>query len=341
MRHEFWIWLLFVLGANMANGAEFEMPFTEHGVADFQGVWNFSTSTPLERPAQYGQAEFLEPFEIDELEQQRKSNYARYNEREQNVSSRILNNSSARSVGSVNFFWQELQPLRENPRTSLITHPANGKLPPVLSGVVVQNGDASGVREIPGQRPVRYTHGGIGKNGPEDRGLSERCLVFNSGPPLLSGPYNNNIQIIQNKDHVVVLTEMGFDARIVPLNSKPLLDGAITSWSGDSRGYINGNTLVVETRNFSSMVASLGLRGIAYGSAKNRLLTERFTRTEVGVMEYEFTIDDPDTFTDKIVAKIPMTKTNGKLYEYACHAGNYAIGHILAGARVAEEEPGN
>ncbi len=110
---------------------------------------------------------------------------------------------------------------------------------------------------------MRYTHGGIGRTGPEDRGLSERCLVFVFGPPLLTGYYNNHIQIIQNADHVVLMVEMGWDARIVTLQDRPHIDSAIQQWSRDSRGYWDGNTLVVETRNFSDKVGSLSLRGIA------------------------------------------------------------------------------
>jgi len=218
-------------------------------------------------------------------------------------------------------------------------YPPDGRFPPVRDGVTVQRSDANGVREIPGQRPVRYTHGGIDRTGPEDRGLSERCLVFNSGPPLVSGPYNNNLQIIQNRDHVVILTEMGWDARIVPLNKQSNLDGSISLWSGDSRGYFVGNTLVIETTHFTPLVGSFTSREVAYGSAENRLLVERFIPVGPGAMDYEFTIDDPITFTDIIVGVIPMSRVEeGRIYEYACHAGNYAIGNILKGARAEESQ---
>lgn len=312
---------------------EFSPEFTEYGHPNFRGVWNFSNKTPLERPEHYGEQEFLEEDELERVLQTRIDSAERSAEREATISERILNTKNARSTGAVNNFWFESDALGENGRTSLVIYPSNGRIPDVLPGTRVQRSDAGGATEIPGDRPVRYTHGGIGRDGPEDRGLSERCLVFNSGPPMMSGPYNNNMQIFQNRDHVVILTEMGFDARIVPLEKAEHVDPAITLWSGDSRGYFEGNTLVVESRNFTDSIASIGMREVAYGSAKNRLLIERFTPTATGRLDYEVTIEDPDTFQDKIVILMPMTRVDEQLFEYACHAGNYAIRNILRGAR--------
>lgn len=331
--------LAFVLLAyplNAANAQDYQPGLTEHGHPDLRGVWNFSSQTPLERPERYADKALLSEAEIEDLLQKRQASLVVSAQRESTASDRVLGTQNATSVGSVNSFWMERTALEENGRTSLIVYPANGKLPALQNGIEIQSGDQNGIVEIPGNRPVRYTHGGIARNGPEDRGLSERCMVFNSGPPLLSGPYNNNLQIFQNSDHVVLLAEMGFDARIVPLQKTEHIDPAITQWSGDSRGYFLGNTLVVESRNFSDSIASLGLRDKAYGSAKNRLLVERFTPTGTGKMDYEFTIDDPDTFEDRIVVLMPMTQVQDRLYEYACHAGNYAIRNILRGARAAE-----
>lgn len=316
-----------------SSAQEFSPRLTEYGHPDFRGVWNFSNKTPLERPESYGDQEFMEETELENLLQTRVERAAASDAREATVSDRILNTENASSVGAVNNFWFESDALGENGRTSLVVYPSNGRIPDVTPGTRVQRSDANGVREIPGDRPVRYTHGGIGRDGPEDRGLSERCLVFNSGPPMMSGPYNNNMQVFQNRDHVVILTEMGFDARIVPLEKNEHIDPAITLWSGDSRGYFEGNTLVVESRNFTDAIASIGVREVAYGSAKNRLLIERFTPTAEGTLEYEITIEDPDTFEDKIVILMPMTRVDERLFEYACHAGNYAMRNILRGAR--------
>lgn len=315
------------------SAQEFSPPQTEYGHPDFRGVWNFSNKTPLERPERYADQEFLDPDELQSLLQRRIDSATAAAEREATTSERILNTENARSVGAVNNFWFESDALGENGRTSLIVYPADGRIPDVVPGTRVQRSDANGVTEIPGDRPVRYTHGGIGRDGPEDRGLSERCLVFNSGPPMMSGPYNNNMQIFQNRDHIVILTEMGFDARIVPLTKTDHVDANITLWSGDSRGYFEGDTLVVETRNFTDSIASIGLREVAYGSAKNRLLIERFSQTAEGVLDYQITIHDPDTFQDRIEILMPMTRVDGRLFEYACHAGNYAIRNILRGAR--------
>ncbi|NKB33034.1 MAG: hypothetical protein GKR91_08055 [Pseudomonadales bacterium] len=308
---------------------------TEHGLPNLQGVWNFSTYAPFERPERLGDQEYFSQQDLEEAAQRRAASAVGRDQRETEAARRALEASST-SVASVNFFWMEMEGLTENSRTSVIIYPRNGRLPPVRDGVQIQRSDPNGVQEIPGERPVRYTHGGIDSNGPEDRGLSERCMVFNSGPPLFSGPYNNNIQIIQNSDQIVLLTEMGFDARIVPLQQSNHIDEKITQWSGDSRGYFDGNVLVVETRNFTSQVGSLSLRGAAYGDAAQRLLIERFIPTSANTMDYEWTIDDSVTFTDRIVGVLPMTKTNSNLYEYACHAGNYAIRNILKGARAED-----
>jgi hypothetical protein len=304
---------------------------------DLSGVWNFSTQTPFERPEQFGDREFLSEDEAVAIEARRAASAAAAAQREMSVSEQILNTERATSAGAVNSFWMEGTSLRRNSRTSVVVYPTDGRLPPVQDGVVIQRSDPNGVEEIPAARPVRYTHGGFDRTGPEDRGLSERCLVFNSGPPLVSGPYNNNLQIIQNADHVVILTEMGWDARIVPLQKQSSLDSRVSLWSGDSRGYFVGNTLVVESTNFTSLIGSFGTRGVAYGSAENRLLVERFIPVGPGAMNYEFTIDDPATFTDIIVGVLPMTRVEqGRIYEYACHAGNYALGNILKGARAEE-----
>ncbi|GJM13852.1 MAG: hypothetical protein DHS20C12_22550 [Pseudohongiella sp.] len=323
-----------IISASASVGAqEFSPQLTEYGQPDFRGVWNFSNKTPLERPEHFGEQEFLSDEELADILQSRQDRVAATAAREAATSERILTTENARSVEAVNNFWFESDALGENGRTSLVIYPRDGRIPDVVPGTRVQRSDANGVREIPGDRPVRYTHGGIGRDGPEDRGLSERCMVFNSGPPMFSGPYNNNIQIFQNRDHVVILTEMGFDARIVPLEKTEHVDPAITLWSGDSRGYFEGNTLVVESRNFTDAIASIGMRQVAYGSAKNRLLIERFTPTAEGSLEYEVTIIDPDTFQDRIVILMPMTRVDEQLFEYACHAGNYALRNILRGAR--------
>ena len=187
--------------------------------------------------------------------------------------------------------------------------------------------------DVEGDRPVLAVFGGIGKDGPEDRGLSERCLIgFNAGPPFTGGGYNANVQIFQNKDHAVILTEMVHDARIVPLDDRGILDDDIRQWSGNSRGYWDSDSLVVTTRNFTDLTPSFS----RFGNAKDKMLTERFTRIDQFTIEYEWTLEDPSTFTDKIIATMPMTKVAGILYEYGCHEGNYGMQNILRGERMQE-----
>jgi hypothetical protein len=222
-------------------------------------------------------------------------------------------------------------------RTSHIVYPLNGRLPDLVAGAIADQGVYGG--DTTGEsRPVRIGAGGIGTEGPEDRGLSERCLVgFNAGPPFVPSLYNNNVQLFQSADHAVILTEMIHDARIVPLHDSPAdfpeLDDDLTFWTGDSRGYWDGETLVVVTRNFNGLAASFG----SAGTSADKVLTERFTRVAYDTVNYEWTIEDPATWTDSISAIVPMTKVAGQIYEYACHEGNYGMVNILRGARVQEQ----
>ena len=144
--------------------------------------------------------------------------------------------------------------------------------------------------------------------------------------------YNNNVQIFQNRDHAVILTEMIHNARIVPLDNRPPLPGEVGQWSGDGRGYWDGDSLVVVSRNFNGLTQSFS----AFGTSDEKVLTERFTRVDAVTVEYEWTLEDPATFTDRITAIVPMTKVGGQLYEYACHEGNYGMVNILRGQRMEE-----
>ncbi|MBT7226878.1 MAG: hypothetical protein HN872_09725, partial [Gammaproteobacteria bacterium] len=235
-------------------------------------------------------------------------------------------------VGGYNTFWVENAGRGDNTRTSLITYPEDGRVPETVEGVPVQVGGLG--PDEPGIRPVRMTVGGIAKDGPEDRGLSERCIVgFNSGPPFTPNLYNNNVQLVQSKDHVVIMTEMIHDARIVPLDGRDHIDDSIRQWSGDSRGYWDGDTLVVETRNFNDLTQSFSV----FGSSLDKVLTEKFTRVDEFTVDYEFTLEDPSTFKDKITVLLPMAKVDGLMYEYACHEGNYGMVNILRGERMEEQ----
>ena len=311
---------------------DYVAPRTEWGQPDLQGIWNFNSNTPMERPDRFGTQEFLTPEEAeqDRLRQEERRIAADAREAELVVNP-VAPPAGASSTGGYNSFWYETASIGENVRTSLIVYPRNGRLPARVEGSAEHIANLG--PDVEGERPVIALFGGIGKDGPEDRGLSERCLIgFNAGPPLAGGGYNANVQIFQNKDHAVIMTEMVHDARIVPLDDRDAIDDDIRLWSGDSRGYWDGDTLVVVTKNFTDLIPSFS----RYGNAKDKTLTERFTRVNAVTIDYEWTLEDPSTFTDKITAIMPITKVAGQLYEYACHEGNYGMINILRGERMNE-----
>jgi len=315
----------------MAQNDAYEAPRTEYGHPDLQGVWNFSSSTPMQRPEQFGDQEFLTREQVQAAIARQEAAAAAADA----AAARLVVNPEAPSAtdnpGGYNDFWMEMANIGDTVRTSHIVYPLNGRLPPAVEGAQRQFGGLG--PDIPSTRPVRFVVGGIAKDGPEDRGTSERCIVgFNSGPPFTPSLYNNNVQIFQNKDTAVIMTEMIHDARIVRLGDKPDLADDIRLWSGDSRGWYEGDSLVVETKNFNGLRQTFS----STGNTMDLVLTEKFTRTAFDTVDYEFTIDDPATFTDKITAIVPMTKVAGQLYEYACHEGNYGMFNILRGKRMEE-----
>ncbi len=306
-------------GSGAVFGAEeYVAPRTQWGQPDLQGVWNFASNVPMERPEEFGDRQFLTEEEVLAA-QREKFSIGRRRE------------STRTSTGIEAFYndtmWMERARVDGVVRTSLLVYPLSGRLPERVEGVTHQPG---GERDVPGGRPVRFAVGGIGRDGPEDRGLSERCLVgFNAGPQLMPSVYNNNVQIVQNKDTVVIFAEMVHDARLIRLTEGPELDEKVGLWSGDSRGYWDGDTLVITTKNFNGLTQSFE----GYGSSKNKVLYERLTRVGPDTINYEFTIDDPSTFTDKVTAIVKLAKVSSQLYEYACHEGNYGMGNMLRAAR--------
>ena len=300
---------------------DYAIPRTEWGQPDLQGVWNFSSNVPMQRPEEFGERQFLSDEEIAATQLQRF---------ELGTGARPTRSASGVEAFYNDNIWLENVSADGNVRTSHIVYPINGRTPSLVEGIENQPG---GEVETTGNRPVRFVIGGIGRDGPEDRGLSERCIVgFNAGPPLTPSVYNNNVQIIQNSDHVVILAEMVHDARIVKLDGRPALDESLGLWSGDSRGHWDGDTLVVVTKNFNGLTQSFD----SFGSSRDKVLTERLTRVGPRSLNYEFTIDDPSTFTEKFTAIVPMTRVTTQLYEYACHEGNYGMGNMLRAARRKE-----
>jgi len=322
-----------LVGTASAQTDAFAAPRTADGHPDLQGVWDFRTLTPLQRPEDRGGQATLTAEEAAEIEAG-----AAQNAIDADLPSEIRTEPLpvGGNVGGYNNFWFDRGAgVVEDRRTSLIVEPANGRVPPLQPGFdMVQ---LSLGEDLPGNRPVRVRAAGIGAESWKDRGLAERCLLgFNSGPPIVPAGYNQNLQIFQTADHVVILHEMVHDARIVPLDGRDHLPDGVRQWMGDSRGYWEGDTLVVESRNFTNKTSSFSPSvTMAAGDGTTLNLTERFTRIADDTLLYEFTVDDLTTFTAPITAQIPM-KQGDAMFEYACHEGNYGLFNILSGARQAE-----
>jgi len=205
-------------------------------------------------------------------------------------------------------------------RTSLIVDPPEGKIPP-------QTAEAQ--QRLAARRAEARTHGPADSY--ENRSLFERCLTRGVPEGMLPGPYNSNMQLIQTPGYVVIFTEMIHDARVIPIDGRPHASPDIRKWMGDSRGHWEGNTLVVDTTNFSDKTSFRG-------SGANLHLVERFTRVDADTLEYRFTADDPTTWTRPWTVAFPMVRTEGPIYEYACHEGNYGLVGILSGARAEERK---
>ena len=325
--------LLLPHGGRAQSAVTGSIPRTITGQPDLQGVWDYRSLTPLERPVELGTQEFRSDeeraaFVSETLER-------RNNDRRREGVDDV--------TGAYNDFWLDYGSRASN-RTSLITDPPNGRLP-ALQPDAIRSVSVERLGDYPGDiRPVRLRSGGISANGPvgpEDRALAERCLLgFNSGPPMIPSVYNNNVQIFQTEDHVVILHEMVHDVRVVILGEGPRLPDDIRQWMGAPRGYWDGDTLVVESRNFTDKTASFNPDpGTALGSGLTLNLIERFTRVDPDTLLYEFTVDDVDTFTDVFSGAIPLGRLDEPLYEYACHEGNYGLMNMMRGARETDGDP--
>ena len=319
--------LVLMASPSMAQTApDTEMvPRLADGRPDLQGVWDYRTSTPLERPIELGDKAVLTVEEAAAYEAQV-------------AATQVDREPPPGQVGGYNQFWLDQGTnVIEGRRTSLLFDPPNGRLPAMVAGAVRQIGSYG--EDLPGERPIRYRGGGIRPDSHEDRGLAERCLLgFNSGPPVIPGGYNQNIQVFQTSEYVVLFHEMVHDTRIVPLGDRPHLSDDIRQWMGDARGYWDGDTLVIETTNFTDKILSFNdslTSGMGTGATLH--LTERLRRVDADTLEYEFTVNDPATFTRSFTGMIPMRMNSEPVYEYACHEGNYGLRDILAGTRVEDQ----
>jgi hypothetical protein len=305
-----------------------DMPRTAWGDPDLEGVWDYWTFTPLERPKEYANKAMLTDAEHAELLKRLSGEAVALDDR-------------TRSSGDTGAYSQEAWTDRTRgialKQTSLLIDPPDGKLPPLTP----EAQQKAAAHTAAGGHPVRMRTGGVGDDNPEDRGLAERCLLgFSTGPPFQVGGVNNIMQIVQTPEYVVLLLEMIHDARIVPLDGRPHLPSHIKTWLGDSRGRWEGNTLIVESTNFTPKVAAfstrLGQGGVDFGSGEHVRLTERFTRVDATTIQYEFTVNDPSTFTKPFTGRFPMNLTDGRIYEYACHEGNYGLENILRAGRAQD-----
>ena len=280
---------------------------TAWGDPDLQGRWTNTTTTPLERPDGLAGRELLSEEERAALDQ------AGDVAREQRGIA-----VGTGETGSYNNFWVE-RGVRMA-RTSLIVDPPDGKLPPFTPAEVER-------------RSARESYRTGEPAGPEDRNLYERCISRGLPGAMMPGFYNHNYQIFQSPGYVVILVEMIHDARIIPLDGRPHADERIRQWLGDSRGRWEGDTLVVETTNFTPVN---GRALTVFGANRTTRLVERFTRIDDATIDYQFTVTDPTEYATPWTASIPMMNLDGLLYEYACHEGNYGLENILVGARAAE-----
>ena len=311
-----------------------ETPRMPWGAPDLQGVWDFRSITPMERPEELADQAFLTPEEAAELEQAAvdRNDELLNREARRTVAGRSVDRGEDGAPGPYNNFWLDRGTTTVGTRrTSLVVDPPTGRVPAMTAAAARRVAELERARR--GVDPHAPTPGGwmedLGANG-----LQLRCITgFNSGPPMTPGGYNNNVQLFQTENHVVLLNEMNHNARIVPLDGRPRID--LPQWTGDSRGYWDGDTLVVETTNFLRETSFM--RGNASG---NLHLTERFTRVSPDTLLYRATIDDPTVWSSTWTYEVPMQLNEQPLYEYACHEGNYGLYNIMAGALVeyAEEQ---
>ncbi len=317
--------------------AGYTPPRTPDGQPDLSGVWTNASTTSLERPKEYGDRLVLTDQELAKIEGETVARNERQNAR---TSPELQNNwkeigrkpdtldecrsGSTGAACGYNAFWTDpgdlVMRVNGKARTSHITYPANGRLPQRAAGaarlVAVETSEASG---------------GGGRDGnPEERGLGERCIYMSgpSGPVMTDTLYNNNYQFVQTERHFAIWVEMIHEMRIVRMNEKHRADG-VRPWGGDSIGWWEGDSLVVETTGYNPEQS-------VRGGGPNLKLTERFTRVAPDRVHYAFQVDDPETWVEPWGGDYEFAAVKGGIYEYGCHEGNYGLTNILSGGRLAD-----
>jgi hypothetical protein len=285
-------------------------PKTVDGVPDISGVFTNSSAVPLERPKNLGSKEFYTKEEAEAVMKKAES---------------TKEVEGPGTYGDVHYSMAQFglekgqSAIASSMRTSLIVGP-EGRVPPLLPEAQKR------------QAAKQAANRGHEFDGPENRGLAEQCIIWNNeGPPMLPEGYNSNLQIVQGKGYVAITQEMIHDTRIIPTDGSPHVDPSVKLLLGDSRGHWEGNTLVVDTTNFSNITAFRG-------SGEKLHVIERFTRTDPDTVLYQFTVDDPETWAKPWSGEVTMSKIEGPLFEYACTEGNYGMRNNLSGARAAEKE---
>jgi hypothetical protein len=291
----------------------YRAPRTPDGQPDLQGFWTNTTYTPLQRPKDVTKEFFTREEALEML----KRSAALESEQ-----------TEPGTIPDVHYDFTQFGLDRNqgglalNLRTSLIFDPPNGMLPPMT---------AEGQKRVAARAEGRKRMGAL-TDAVQNQSLSVRCILMDrAGPPMLPGAYNNNYQIVQSPGYVMILVEMIHEPRIIPIDGRPHLPPHVRSLTGNPVGRWEGETLVIETTNFND-------RWAFQGASENMRLIERFTRVAEDRIDYQFTVDDPATWTRPWSAELPMQKTIGPIFEHACHEGNYGLHNTLAGARAEEKK---
>jgi hypothetical protein len=321
-----WKSVLIVLAATAVSAAaQNKVPRGADGHPDLSGIWTNASITPFERPRELGSKEIYS--------EQEAAAYERGHQRDVDKRDDIKGTNADVTLAYNNAWWDPGTKLFKTRRTSVVIDPADGRIPPLTEERRRQ------LQVIADARRKRCEQPGCGlenngqwgpADGPEDRPLMERCLWFNNVAPMISTAYNNNYEIVQTPDFIGIDVEMVHQMRRITVDGSPHIAGNARFWAGDSRGRWEGDTLVIDTTNFRAETAFRG-------ADENLHLIERLTRIDPGTIRYQFTVDNPTAFTKPWTGEVIFVKSEGPLYEYACHEGNEGMSGILAGARAEEK----
>ena len=297
-----------------AQARKWTAPRTPDGQPDLQGYWTNSTYVPLERPDKVTKAFYTEQEFAAVIK---------------DAAAREAEQTEPGTIADVHYDFTQFGLdksqsafVKTDLRTSLITDPPSGKLPPVTTEGQKRAADRAAERRRMGATTDAVQNMPVGT----------RCLIMaGSGPPMMNAGYNNNYQIVQSPGYVMILVEMIHDARVIPIDNRAPLPENMRQWMGDSRGHWEGDTLVIETTNLNG-------KNPFRGSSENMRITERLSRTDADTLSYKFTVSDPATWAAPWTAEAPMTKSVGPIFEHACHEGNYGVMNTLAGARLEDKK---